>query len=150
IPHYNFVEGSMDNNFINFYEQIGQLNYLRMVDEYNEKYYAKKHKDQDSAWITYLNKTRRYDSLSADYRKRRDVLFRAYQNRPVLLYALRSRIGPESKGGYDRTLSLLDNLIGKYPWLSEAKQAKQTIITNRELAEKVKPGSPLPAVSYPD
>ena len=50
IPHYNFVEGSMDNNFINLYEQINQLDYLRMVDEYNEEYYANEYKKTDSAW----------------------------------------------------------------------------------------------------
>ncbi|MGH2645027.1 MAG: TlpA family protein disulfide reductase, partial [Chitinophagaceae bacterium] len=150
IPHYNFVEGSMDNNFINLYNQIGDLSYLRMIDEYNEQYYAKKHKDIDSAWITYLTTTPRYDSLSKDYQERYDVLMRVYKDRPVLLYALRGGIGPESSKEYNHTLSLLDGLIKRYPWLTEAKQAKKAIITNREMASKVKPGMPLPAISYPD
>lgn|GEM_PF-5726424 len=82
IPHYNFVEGSMDNNFINLYEQLGQLDYLRMVDELNEEYYAKQHKETDSVWITYLKTRPRYDSMQADYRIRKEVLMNVYKNRP--------------------------------------------------------------------
>jgi thiol-disulfide isomerase/thioredoxin len=150
IPHYNFVEGSMDNNFINLFEQIQQLNYLRFVDEYNLQYYAKQNKKNDSAWITYLNTKHRYDSLTADLRMRTNVLFRVYKDRPVLLYALRSDIGPQSSDKYDDALKYLDKLIVKYPWFTEAKEAKQTIITNREMAAKVQSGKPVPSISYPD
>lgn len=150
IPHYNFVKGSMDNNFINLYDQIGQLNYLRLIDEYNEQYYADQYKSTDSAWSTYLKKTKRYDSLNADYRIRKEVLMKAYANRPVLLYALRENIGPESADKYDEAMKSLDKLIAMYPWLTEAKQAKQTIITNRKMAAKVQSGEPVPSISYPD
>lgn len=78
-----------------------------------------------------------------------NVLMRVYKDRPVLLYALRSGIGPENSKGYEETLGKLDLLIKKYPWLTEAKQAKQVIITNREMAEKVLPGMPLPSIDYP-
>jgi len=44
----------------------------------------------------------------------------------------------------------LDNLLKKYPWLTEAKQAKQSIITNIEMAAKVQAGKPVPFISYPD
>ena len=150
IPHYTYVEGSMDNNYINLYEQIEQLDYLRMVDEYNEGYYANEHKAKDSAWTTYLNTTKRYDSLRKDLHLRDDVLFRAYKDRPVTLYSLRFMTDAESTNKFDYALEMLDRLIEKYPWLSEAKEAKQTILTNREMARKVKPGKPLPSVSYPD
>lgn len=150
IPHYNFVAGSMDNNFINLYEQLGQLNYLRMVDELNEEYYAKQYKETDSAWITYLKTRPRYDSLSADYRMRKDVLMKVYANRPVLLYALKENIGPRDTEKYEEVMLALDNLIKTYPWLSEAKQAKETILTNMEMATKVQSGKPVPSISYPD
>ncbi len=150
IPHYNFVEGSMDNNFINLYEQISQLGYLRMVDEYNERYYAKKHAEEDSAWIKYLTTTKFYDSLRVDRQKRMDVLMKMYKDRPVLLYALRTRISPNNADEYNHTLTLLDRLIQKYPWLTEAKEAKQVIITNQKLAKLIKPGMPLPSINYPD
>ena len=150
IPHYNFVEGSMDNNFINLYEQLGQLDYLRMIDEYNLEYYAKEHKATDSAWITYLTTKKRYDSLQADYRMRKDVLMKVYKNRPVLLYALRENIGPNDKDKYDEVMQSLNNLIKRYPWLTEAKQAEETIITNMAMAAKVESGKPVPSISYPD
>lgn len=150
IPHYSFVEGSMDNNFINLYEQLNQLSYLRMVDEYNEEYYAKENKVKDSAWITYLTTKKRYDSSRADYRKRKEVLMKVFKNRPVLLYALRENIGPDSKEKYNEAMAELDNLIVRYPWLTEAKEAKQTINTNIEMASRIQAGKPVPAISYPD
>jgi thiol-disulfide isomerase/thioredoxin len=150
IPTYNYVEGSMDNNFINLFEQIQQLHYLRFIDEYNQEYYAKENKKNDSAWITYLKTKHRYDSLNADLRMRTNVLFKVYKNRPVLLYALRRDIGPESSDKYDDVLQYLDKLITSYPWFSEAKEAKQAIITNREMASRVQSGKPVPSISYPD
>lgn len=150
IPHYNYVAGSMDNNFINLYEQLGQLSYLRMVDELNEEYYAKQHKENDSAWITYLNTRPRYDSMRADYRIRKDVLMKVYKNRPVILYALRENIGPNDKEKYDEVMQSLDALINKYPWLTEAQKAKESIITNIEMASKVQSGKRVPSISYPD
>ena len=111
---------------------------------------ADKHKDSDSAWITYLKTTKRYDSLRKDLRLRDDILFRAYKDRPVTLYSLRFMTDAESSDKFDYALEMLSRLIAKYPWLSEAKEAKQTILNNREMARKVKPGKPLPAVSYPD
>jgi thiol-disulfide isomerase/thioredoxin len=150
IPHYTYVEGSMDNNYINLYEQIEQLSYLRMVDEYNEEYYANEHKSTDSAWNHYLKTKMRYDSLSKDLHLRSDVLFRAFIDRPVTLYSLRTMTDAESSSKFDYALEKLDKLIAKYPWLSEAKEAKQRILTNREMARKVKPGKPLPSISYPD
>ena len=150
IPHYNFVEGSMDNNFINLYVQLQQLDYLRSIDEYNLEYYAKEHKATDSAWITYLTTTKRYDSLQTDYRIRKEVLMKVYKNRPVLLYALRENIGPDDKVKYDEVMQSLNNLIKRYPWLTEAKQAEETIITNMAMAAKVQSGNPVPSISYPD
>lgn len=150
IPNYNYVKGSIDNDFINFSTQMSNLNYLRSIDEYNESYYAKKHKKTDSAWITYLNTTKRYDSLYTDYDKRADVLMKAYADRPVTIYRLRGMIGAANKDQYDEALEKLDRLIKLYPWLTEAKAAKQTIIDNRKQALKLAAGQPLPEAQYLD
>ncbi len=150
IPHYNYVAGSMDNNFINLYEQLDQLSYLRMVDELNQEYYAKQHKEKDSTWITYLSTRPRYDSMQADYRMRKEVLMKVYKNRPVILYALRGNIGPNDKQKYNEVMQSLDALIKKYPWLTEAQKAKESIITNIEMATKIQSGNPVPTISYPD
>jgi peroxiredoxin len=150
IPHYDYVEGSMDNAFVNLYEQLGSLDYLRMIDEYNEVYYADQAKATDSAWSHYLHTRKRYDSLNTDFHQRVQVLVNAFKNRPVVIYAIRGMAGTEDHGKYDSAMALLDNLARKYPWLSEASEIKANITRNRELARKLKPGEPMPAVSYPD
>ena len=152
IPHFYFVEGSSDNNFINQMELNGTNNYLRMVDELNLEYRANKHKEQtgDSAWITDLKTNKRYNPMREDYRQRTETLMKIYKDRPVLIYGLRSMSTTESKDKYDEALAKLDHLIKLYPWLSEAKDMKATILKNRAQSLKLQPGQPVPSISYPD
>ncbi len=148
IPHYNYVEGSYDNNFINMMILNSEMNYRRTVDEYNMEYYAKK--ATDTTWSTYIKNTKKYNPMREDFDLREDVLIRSYQDRPVLVYALRGMAGTSAGAKYDKAMAMLDNLIVKYPWLSEAKQLKQTIITNKAQAMRLKTGEPMPFVKYPD
>lgn len=148
VPHYNYVEGSYDNNFINMMTLNGELNYRRMIDEYNMEYYAKK--ATDTTWYGYMKNTKKYNPMREDYDIRQDVLTRSYADRPVLVYALRGMAGTEAGAQYDKAMQQLDKLIARYPWLSEAKQLKQTIITNKAQAMKLKTGQPMPSVKYPD
>ncbi|WP_343704210.1 TlpA disulfide reductase family protein [Chitinophaga sp.] len=152
IPHFYFVEGSSDNNFINQMELNGTNNYLRMVDELNLEYRASQYKEKtgDSAWITDLKTTKRYNPLREDYNQRQEVLMKIYENRPVLIYALRGMSGPQSSEKYAEALAKLDNLIRLYPWLTEAKDMKATILKNKAQAMKLQPGQPVPVISYPD
>ncbi|RPE08734.1 TlpA family protein disulfide reductase [Chitinophaga lutea] len=152
IPHFYFVEGSSDNNFINQMELNGTNGYLRMIEEYNEEYFAKQHKEKggDSAWASYLATRKRYNPLREDAAQRQEVLMKIYEDRPVLIYALRSMAGTESKEKYAEALTKLDNLIKKYPWLTEAKDMKATILKNKAQAMKLQPGQPVPTISYPD
>lgn len=152
IPHFYFVEGSSDNNFINQMELNSTNGYLRSVDEYNQEYYAKQHKEKtgDSAWANYWNGRRKYNDLREDARQREDLLMKIYKDRPVLIYALRSAGSPHDTTQYASTLRQLDRLIQLYPWLSEAKNLKATIIRNREQMMKLQPGQPAPSISYPD
>ncbi|SEW39294.1 TlpA family protein disulfide reductase [Chitinophaga arvensicola] len=148
IPHYNFVDGSYDNNFINLSTLNGELNYRRMVDEYNMEYYAKK--ATDTTWYGYMKNTKKYNPMRDDYFLREEMLTRAYADRPVLVYALRGMAGTEAGAKYDKAMAMLDKLIARYPWLSEAKVLKQTILTNKAQAMKLKSGQPMPSVKYPD
>lgn len=150
IPTFNFVEGSMDNNFINLYNQLSQLNYLRMVDEYNQEYYAKQNAEKDSAWAIFLKNTKKYNPLNEDYNKRKEALMKSFAGQPVIIYALRENIGPDHKERYEEVMTQLDGLIAKYPWLTEAKEAKKTITENMERAMSLQPGKPAPSISYPD
>ncbi|ATL48330.1 hypothetical protein COR50_14800 [Chitinophaga caeni] len=147
VPHYNYVEGSYDNNFVNMSVLNSELNYRRMIDEYNMQYYAKK--STDSAFNHYLETRTVYNPLSKDFETRQEILIRSYQDRPVAIYAIRGMAGTEAGEKYDRALSMLDVLIGKYPWLTEAKDLKKNIIFNMEQAQKLKAGKPMPSISYP-
>lgn len=150
IPHYDYVDGSMDNAFVNLYEQLGSLDYLRMIDEYNEVYYADQAKPTDSAWSHYLHTRPRYDSMNVDYHRRVQVLVNSFKNRPVVIYAIKGMAGTEDHDKYDSAMAMLDNLIRLYPWLTEAGEIKADIIKNRELARRLQPGQPLPTIAYPD
>ena len=152
IPHFYYVKGSSDNDFINQVELQNTNSYLRMVDEYNEEYYAKQHKEKsgDSAWISYLQTRKRYNPLRDDNAARMDLLMKMYEDRPVLIYVLRGMSGTESSAKYAEGLAKLDNLIARFPWLTEAKEMKATIERNKAQAMKLQPGQPVPTISYPD
>ncbi|MGO4290669.1 TlpA family protein disulfide reductase [Chitinophaga sp. RAB17] len=148
IPHYNYVDGSYDNNFVNLSSLNAELNYRRMIDEYNMEYYAKK--ATDTTWYGYMKNTKKYNALGEDFKMRQEVLTKAYADRPVMVYALRGMAGTEAGEKYDKAMKMLDLLIVRYPWLTEAKQLKETIITNKAQAMRLKSGQPMPSVKYPD
>ncbi|NSL86785.1 AhpC/TSA family protein [Chitinophaga sp. Mgbs1] len=148
IPHYNYVNGSYDNNYINLAVLNSNMGYLRMVDEVNMEYFAKK--ATDTTWFAYMRDHKKYNPSREDNRLRDSVLLLAYQDRPVIIYSIRRMAGTESGKEYDAAMALLEKLMVKYPWLTEAKELKQTIIDNRAQAMKLKAGQPMPAVQYPD
>ncbi|MGE7775863.1 TlpA family protein disulfide reductase [Chitinophaga sp. NPDC101104] len=152
IPHFTFVEGSHDNNFVNQMELNSTLGYLRMVDDYNQQYFAKEHKTKtgDSAWANYWVGRRRYNEPRDDQDQRDELMKRIYKDRPVYMYALRGAGSPHDTTQYAATLRQLDHLMQLYPWLSEAKNLKNTIIKNRAQMMKLQPGQPAPSISYPD
>ncbi|MGX5820932.1 TlpA family protein disulfide reductase [Chitinophaga lutea] len=152
IPHFYFVEGSSDNNFINQTELNNTNGYLRSVEEYNEEYFAKQHKEKggDSAWITYLKTRKRYNPMREDAQQRQDLLMKIYKDRPVLIYALRGMSGMHDTTKYVEVMQHLDRLIARYPWLTEAKTMKATITKNREQMMRLQPGQPVPSIRYPD
>ncbi|WP_212003243.1 TlpA disulfide reductase family protein [Chitinophaga sp. HK235] len=147
IPHYNYVDGSYDNNFINLSVLNNELSYRRLIDEYNMEYYAKK--ATDTTWYGYMKNTKRYNPMREDGKQREEVLIRAYNDRPVMVYALRGMASTENTAQYEKAMKMLETLIARYPWLTEAQQLKQTILTNRAQAMKLKTGEPMPAVKYP-
>ncbi|TWF41340.1 thiol-disulfide isomerase/thioredoxin [Chitinophaga polysaccharea] len=150
VPHYNYVDGSYDNNYINLSVLNNELNYRRLIDEYNMEYFAQKAADKDTTWIGYMKNHIKYNPMREDYNIRQDILNRAYADRPVMVYGLRGMARTESSDQYDKAMAALEKLITRYPWLTEAKQLKQTILTNRAQAMKLKTGQPMPSVKYPD
>jgi peroxiredoxin len=148
VPHYNYVDGSYDNNFVNMRELNSELNYRRMIDEYNMEYYAKK--ATDTTWYAYMRDKKKYNPMGEDYNIREEVLVKAYADRPVMVYAIRGMAGTEAGKQYDEAMKMLEVLIARYPWLTEAKVLKETIITNKAQAMRLKAGQPMPSVQYPD
>ncbi|MGF6847281.1 thiol-disulfide isomerase/thioredoxin [Chitinophaga sp. W3I9] len=148
IPHYNYVAGSYDNNFVNLRELNNELNYRRMIDEYNMEYYAKK--ATDTTWYAYMRDHQKYNPMGEDYKIREEVLTKAYADRPVMVYAIRGMAGTQAGAQYDNAMKMLEVLIARYPWLTEAKLLKETIITNKAQAMRLKAGQPMPSVKYPD
>lgn len=152
IPHFYYVKGSRDNDFINQTELNNTRSYLRMVDDSNEEYYAKKYAAEkgDSAWSTYLKTRKRYNSQAEDNEERQKLLLEMYKDRPVLIYALRGMSGGRDEEKTKSALAQLDRLMANYPWLTEAVELKNTIQKNKAQAMKLMPGQPVPPISYPD
>jgi len=147
IPHYNYVDGSYENNFINLYQLNDINNYNRFVDEYNLSYYAKK--STDTAFVKYLQERTLYSPIEKDLQQRQDVLLRMYKGLPVTVYAIKALAGTQGGEKYDRAMQLLDELIAKYPWLTEAKNLKESIAYNANQQKKLIAGQPMPTVQYP-
>jgi thiol-disulfide isomerase/thioredoxin len=144
-PPFVFVEGSADNNFINLVDHIVYRNYQTMIAESKEMYYAAQ--SNDSAWGKYLKEKDPYKQLGDDFRDRLKVLIRAYQDRPVVVYAL-GMLNWEKE--QEIIIPILKKLNNKYPWFKDAREMKKDMEDKIAQANRLKPGMPVPAVSYPD
>lgn len=144
-PPYVFVEGSADNNFINLVEHASYRNYQTMIAESKEMYYA--HLSKDSSWSAYLKEKDPYKELSQDFKDRIKVLIWAYKDRPVVLYAL-GMLNWEKDQAI--ILPILKNLKEKYPWFKDAAIMQKDMENKIAQANLLKPGMPVPVVSYPD
>ncbi len=144
-PPYIFVEGSPDNNFINLIDHASYRNYQSMIADGKEMYYADKNKD--SVWSAYLKEKDPYKQLSEDFKDRIKVLIRAYKDRPVVLYALGMLNWEKDR---DIIMPILKNLNQKYPWFKDASEMKAEMEDKIAQANLLKPGMPVPVVSYSD
>jgi thiol-disulfide isomerase/thioredoxin len=144
-PPYVFVEGSADNNFINLVDHAVYRNYQTMIAESKEIYYAGLNKD--TAWSAYVKKKDPYKLLNEDFSDRLRVLIRAYRDRPVVLYAL-GMLNWESDTAI--IMPVLKNLKKKYPWFKDAGDMQKDMEDRLAQARLLKPGKPIPPISYPD
>ncbi|HWJ30444.1 MAG TPA: TlpA disulfide reductase family protein, partial [Flavisolibacter sp.] len=144
-PPYIFVEGSADNNFINLVEHLNYRNYQQMIAEGKEMYYADK--SQDTAWKSYLKEKDPYKQLAVDFKERLKVLIHAYKDRPVVVYGL-GMLNWEKD--LDIIMPILNNLNIKYTWFKDGKEMQKDMEDKIAQAKLLKPGMPVPSVSYPD
>ncbi|MDH7460148.1 TlpA disulfide reductase family protein [Chitinophagaceae bacterium 26-R-25] len=144
-PPYIFVEGSADNNFINLVDHMVYRNYQSMIADSKEMYYADK--AGDSVWSDYLKKKDPYKVLSEDFKDRLKVLIHAYRNRPVVVYGLGMLNWEKDQ---DIIMPILADLNKRYPWFKDGAQMKADMEDKMAKANSLKPGMPVPAISYPD
>jgi len=144
-PPYIFVEGSADNNFINLVDHIVYRNYQSMIADSKEMYFADK--AGDSAWSAYLKKKDPYQVLSDDFKDRLKVLIHAYRNRPVVVYGLGMLNWEKDQ---DIIMPILADLSKRYPWFKDGVQMKADMEDKMAKANSLKPGMPVPVISYPD
>lgn len=144
-PPYVFVEGSADNNFINLVDHLIYRNYQNMIASGKEMYHAGLSKD--TTWQVYLKEKDPYKALGDDFRERLKVLIKVYKDRPVVLHAL-GMLNWEKE--QELIMPILANLNKKYPWFKDAKKMQQDMEDKIAQANLLKPGMPVPAVSYPD
>jgi thiol-disulfide isomerase/thioredoxin len=144
-PPYVFVEGSEANDFINLVEHVVYRNYQSQIAESRELYFASQSKD--STWNAYLKEKNPYKLLNDDFNDRIKVLIRAYRDKPVVIYAL-GMLNWEAN--QDIIMPVLENLNKKYPWFKDAAEFRKTMEDRIAQAKLLKPGKPIPAVSYPD
>ncbi len=144
-PPYVFVEGSDANSFINLADHINYRNYQQMIADGKEMYYAGK--STDTSWAAYLKEKNPYRALNDDFNDRIKVLIRAYRDKPEVIYAL-GMINWEKN--QDLIMPILKNLTKKYPWYTEVKDFETTMEDRITQAKLLKPGMPIPVVSYPN
>lgn len=140
-----FVEGSVDNNFINLVEHANYRNYQAQIAIGQEQYNAGK--TEDTTWAAYLKKNDGYRQLNIDFVDRIKVLVKAYKDRPVVLYGIKM-LNWEREQAF--ILPILDNLEKKYPWFKDIAVYKKQVEDNIAQAKLLKPGMPVPVVAYND
>ncbi len=144
-PPYIFVEGSESNNFINLVQHVIYRNYQNMIAGGKELYNAGK--SGDSSWTSYLKEHDPYRALNEDINERIKVLIRAYQDKPVVVYALQMLNWEKDQ---NIIMPILTKLNKKYPSFSEGREFQKEMEDKMAQANLLKPGMPVPAVSYPD
>lgn len=148
-PLYIFINSTSPNDkILNLLNNDDYWQYQDMITSSRENYFAGKHKDQDSAWIAYLKNEQEAKREKPNTNpKLLDVVLKNYKDYPASLKAI-ARLNWRKDTSYP--MSLLDNLIKKYPWFAEAKELKNDIINYVVRSNMLKNGNPAPVFSYPD
>ena len=147
-PYIHIQSKSINNKILNILNNIDYWDYQDLIASSNEQYYAGQYKDKDSAWFTYLKtqaEKRRQNPNTND--KMLQVLIRDFNDQPAIVKAI-ERLNWRQDTAYEMTL--LDKLIKKYPWHTDAKQLKQEIVTYLVRSKMLQNGKPAPLFSYPD
>jgi len=143
-PHYIFIESEgKDNQLINMLNWENYQNYQTSIAAGKGQYMAMQAKD------TALTKS--LSDLVMDQFARTSntakVFVRAFKNDPQVVYAL-GYVSP--RRDQDFILEYVNPLIEKYPWLTEAKEVKQSIDDAIAAAKKTEDGAKFINITQPD
>jgi thiol-disulfide isomerase/thioredoxin len=142
-PPFVYIEGSEDNNVLNLVNQASYLNYQRMILTYQEDYKAGQSKD--TIWHSCVRDNIR--ALSKDLNDRIRLIVKMYKDRPTVLFAVNML---DKKKDRELMLSTYDVLIKKFPWFTEAKEAKESFIKNENQEKLLELGAVAPEFSFPN
>jgi len=142
-PPYIFIEGSDDNNLINLVNHAA-YSYMQLMIPYSQEESAASN-CEDSTWFSFLVKQNTSQLYVDDLMKRLKVFIQIYQNRPVVLYAIKFLKWEQEK---DFILPILSNLEKKYPNFKEISAYKKDILGKIAQANLLKPGMPVPNIAY--
>lgn len=142
-PPFVYIEGSEDNNVLNLVSQATYLNYQRMILTYQEDYKAGQTKD--SVWHECVRNNIR--ALDKDLNERIRLIVRMYKDRPTVLYAVNML---DKKVDRELILNTYDVLIKKFPWFTEAKEAKESFLKNENQEKLLAIGAVAPDFTFPN
>jgi len=140
-PPYIYMENtSRDNDVINDVNLVNYLAYQQMIAVGQEQWKAGLAKEPK--WIEYMKDGFKPISKEKDIRIK--YIVNKYKDQPAVLYAL------NNLGDGELLMSTLDNLIKKYPWLTQAKNKKKEISDSKAQTAKMANGKKTPDFAYPD
>lgn len=142
-PPFVYIEGSEDNNVLNLVNQANYLNYQRMILTYQEDYKASQSKD--SVWHSCVRNN--IKAIGKDLNDRIRLIVKMYKDRPTVLFAVNML---DKKTDRELMLSTYDILIKKYPWFTEAKEAKESFLKNENQEKLLELGAVAPEFSFPN
>jgi peroxiredoxin len=147
-PYVHIQSASLNNKILNMLNNMDYWNYQDLIASSREEYSAGQHKDKDTAWLAYLKKEAESKKQNPNTNaKMVDVLLKDFADQPAIVKAI-PRLNWKKDTAY--AMSLLNNLIKKYPWHAEAKKMKEEIVTYLVRSKMLENGKPAPLFSYPD
>lgn len=148
-PPYIYIQSnSINNKILNILNNIDYWEYQDMIATSKEQYYAGQHKEKDSTWYAYLKTQVEANRLHPNKNdKMLDVLLKNFPNEPGILKAIQRL---NWRKDTLRAMTMLDNLIVRYPWFKEAKDMRNDITTYVVRSRMLENGKPAPIFSYPD
>lgn len=145
-PYIHIQSKSINNKIINILNNEAYWGYQRMIAKNQEQFLANKNKEKDSAWISYLKNEDIKQLEKPDLNpKLRDVLLKDFAEEPAIIAAVQQINWVKES---DKAIAVLNNLIKKYPWHTDAIDLKENIESYVIRSKMLQIGQPAPKFTY--